>query len=546
MTKNLKHPFLRKLALLPLLALLVSCGGGDSSLTANLTGQVAALTNSTANKATHFAASRFLEQASMGPSPASVAQFKAQGIEGWIDSQMKLPPTKIVTPASLYEHELNTDKPAEQRMNDFYRINLHNLLIGGEDQLRIRTSWILSNFLVVSTRKIQNYGALEYLNMLQTNAFGQYGDLLKDVTRNPGMGFYLDNHNNRKSQLNENYGRELMQLFSVGLVQLNMNGTAKRDASGKLLETYTQKDVIEITRALTGWNNAEPEIKRSSANFANYGKPMVASWPDQHDTGSKTFLGKTIPAGQDAYKDLDSLVEILVTHPNTAPFVSLRLIQGMTTSDPSPAYLERVATVFKNTKGNLAKVITAILTDPEARNADIPSKASASFGRIKEPLLMYSSAFRGLGCKVAPRAQWNPSTVTQSNNQMPFNALSVFNFYPPNHRTQGTNVLAPEQKMLNSIEFSDRMSNLSYTFQDDSLLSSAGCEVEAFKAAQAVSDEKLLDLINDRFFRGALPASIAKSLLDANKNFWNRNKGLALTGSILDMASITPAYGVSK
>ena len=546
MTKNLKHPFLRKLALLPLLALLVSCGGGDSSLTANLSGQVAALTNSTANKATHFAASRFLEQASMGPSPASVAQVKAQGIEGWIDSQMKLPPTKIVTPASLYEHELNTDKPAEQRMNDFYRINLHNLLIGGEDQLRIRTSWILSNFLVVSTRKIQNYGALEYLNMLQTNAFGQYGDLLKDVTRNPGMGFYLDNHNNRKSQLNENYGRELMQLFSVGLVQLNLNGTAKRDASGKLLETYTQKDVIEITRALTGWNNAEPEIKRSSANFANYGKPMVASWPDQHDTGSKTFLGKTIPAGQDAYKDLDSLVEILVTHPNTAPFVSLRLIQGMTTSDPSPAYLERVATVFKNTKGNLAKVITAILTDPEARNADIPSKASASFGRIKEPLLMYSSAFRGLGCKVAPRAQWNPSTVTQSNNQMPFNALSVFNFYPPNHRTQGTNVLAPEQKMLNSIEFSDRMSNLSYTLQDESLLSSAGCDVEAFIAAKAISDEKLLDLINDRFFRGALPASISKSLLDANKNFWNRNKGLALTGSILDMASITPAYGVSK
>jgi len=546
MTKNLKHPFLRKLTILPVLALLVSCGGGDSSLTANLTGQVAALTNSTANKATHFAASRFLEQASMGPSPSSVAQVKALGIEGWIDSQMKLPPTKIVTPASLYEHELNTDKPAEQRMNDFYRINLHNLLIGGEDQLRIRTSWILSNFLVVSTRKIQNYGALEYLNMLQTNAFGQYGDLLKDVTRNPGMGFYLDNQNNKKSQLNENYGRELMQLFSVGLVQLNLNGTAKRDASGKLLETYSQKDVIEITRALTGWNHAEPESKRSSANFANYGKPMVASWPNQHDTGSKTFLGKTIPAGQDAYKDLDSLVEILVTHPNTAPFVSLRLIQGMTTSDPSPAYLERVATVFKNTKGNLTKVITAILTDPEARSADIPSKASASFGRIKEPLLMYSSAFRGLGCKVAPRAQWNPSTVTQSNNQMPFNALSVFNFYPPNHRTQGTNVLAPEQKMLNSIEFSDRMSSLSYTLQDESLLSSAGCDVEAFIAAKAVSDEKLLDLINDRFFRGALPASITKSLLDANKNFWNRNKGLALTGSILDMASITPAYGVSK
>jgi hypothetical protein len=159
---------------------------------------------------------------------------------------------------------------------------------------------------------------------------------------------------------------------------------------------------------------------------------------------------------------------------------------------------------------------------------------------------MHTSAFRGLGCKVAPRAEWNPSTVRESSNQRPFNALSVFNFYPPNHRTQGTNVLAPEQKMLNSIEFSDRMSTLTYSFQDDSLLGSAGCDVDIFKAAQAVSDEKLLDLINDRFFRGALPASISKSLIDASKNYSNRNKGLALTGAILDMASITPAYGVSK
>jgi uncharacterized protein (DUF1800 family) len=539
-------PFIRKLSLLPALLLLVSCGGGDSSRTANLSGQVSAVASNSGSKATHFAASRFLEQAAMGPSPVSVAQVKAQGMEGWIATQMKLPPTKIVTPASLYEHELNTDKPAQQRMADFYKINLYSMLIGGEDQLRIRTSWVLSNFLVVSTRKIQDYGALEYLNMLQTNAFGQYGDLLRDVTRSPAMGFYLDNSNNKKSQLNENYGRELMQLFSVGLVQLNLNGTPKRDASGKLLETYSQKDVIEITRALTGWNNAEPEIKRSSANFANYGKPMVSTWANQHDTDSKTFLGKTIPAGQDAYKDLDSVVEILVTHPNTAPFVSLRLIQGMTTSDPSPAYLERVATVFKNTKGNLAKVITAILTDPEARSGDAPSKATANFGRIKEPLLMHTSAYRGLGCKVAPRHQWNPSSVRESINQRPFNALSVFNFYPPNHRTQGTNVLAPEQKMLNSVEFSDRMNTLANSFQDDSLLSNAGCDVEPFKAAQAVSDEKLLDLINDRYFRGALPAAISKSLIDANKNYSNRNKGLALTGSVLDMASITPAYGVSK
>ena len=546
MTKNLKHPFLRKLTLLPVLALLVSCGGGDSSLTANLSGQVTALTNSTANKATHFAASRFLEQASMGPSPASVAQVKAQGIEGWITSQLKVSPSLVVTPPSLYDHDLNVDKPAEKRMWDHVRLTNANLLIGAEDQLRVRTTWTLSNFLVISDRKVLAYGIVEYLNMLQNHAFGQYGDLLKAFTRNPSMGSFLDNGQNRRTQLNENYGRELMQLFSVGLVQLNLNGTPKRDASGKLLETYSQKDVIEITRALTGWNNAEPNVNRKSANNSNYGKPMEADWKDQHDTNAKTVLGKTIPAGQDAYKDLDSVVEILVSHPNTAPFVSLRLIQGLTTSDPSPAYLERVATVFRDTKGNLAKVVTAILMDPEARAADVPGKATSNFGRIKEPLLVFTSGFRGLGCKVAPKESWDPTQAVQSNTQRQFNAPSVFNFYPPNHRTQGSNVLAPEQKMLNSSEFSSRMSFFNSRFRDETLLNDAGCDVATFKAAQAVSDEKLMELMNDRFFRGALPATVSKSLIDAHKNYWDRNRGLALTGAILDMASLTPAFGVSK
>ena len=546
MTKNLIKPFWRKMSLLPVIALLVSCGGGDSSFTSNLTGQVASLTKSTSSKATHFAASRFLEQASMGPSPASVAQVKAQGIEGWIAAQLKVQPTLVVTSPSLYDFELNVDKPAEKRIWDHVRLTNANILIGAEDQLRVRTTWALSNFLVISDRKVLAYGVIEYFNMLQNNAFGQYGDLLKALTRNPAMGSYLDNGQNRRTQLNENYGRELMQLFSVGLVQLNLNGTPKRDASGKLLETYSQKDVIEITRALTGWNNAEPNVNRKSANNSNYGKPMEADWKDQHDTNAKTFLGQTIPAGQDAYKDLDSLVEILVTHPNTAPFVSLRLIQGMTTSDPSPAYLERVATVFRDTKGNLSKVVTAILSDPEARAADAPGKANASFGRIKEPLLVFTSGFRGMGCKVAPRETWDPTQAVQSNTQRQFNAPSVFNFYPPNHRTQGSNVLAPEQKMLNSSEFSSRMNFFSGRFQDETLLSDAGCDVATFKAAQAISDEKLIELMNDRFFRGALPATISKSLIDAHKNYWDRAKGLALTGAILDMASLTPAFGVSK
>ena len=271
----------------------------------------------------------------------------------------------------------------------------------------------------------------------------------------------------------------------------------------------------------------------------------MVPYSKNHDMGEKTVLGKKIPAGQDAYKDLESVVEILITHPNTAPFVSLRLIQGMTTSNPSPAYLERVATVFKDTKGNLAKVVTAILTDPEARKADVPGKASSNFGRIKEPLLIFTSSIRGLGCKVSPRVPWN-LTELASGTQRQFSAPSVFNFFPSNHRTQGTNVLAPEQKLLDTEEFSIRSNYFTNILREESNLNEAGCDVEIFKAAQESSDEKLLELMNNRFFRGALPATVGMSMIEANKNLWNRNTGLRLVGAYLDMAAMSPSYGVSK
>lgn len=527
-----------------LIALLPGCGGQDTGTLANLTGQVTALLNT--SKLSHFASSRLLDHASMGPSPVSVAQVKTLGIEGWIAQQMALPATKIYTPPNIIEYDLNLDKAAGQRMDEHHKVSTYNFFIGSDDQLRVKTSWVLSNFLVVSTRKIQLYGALEYWNLLQSNAFGQYGDLLKAISRSPAMGHYLDNEQNRRWQLNENYGRELMQLFSVGLVQLNLNGTIKKDASGKALETYTQKDVIEVTRALTGWTYADPDVKRLGSNFANHAKPMVAAYADWHDTDAKTVLGKTIPAGQDAVKDLDSLVEILVTHPNTAPFISLRLIQGMTTSDPSPAYLERVATVFRDTKGNLAKVITAILTDPEARYGDVPGRSTKGFGRIKEPFLLTLHIMRGLGCRAAIRQPNNPSDIWQNFNQQPLQAYTVFNFYPPNHRTQGTNVLAPEQKMLNANEFGNRMSQVGYAMSDETILNNAGCDTDAFKTAAAVSDEKLIDLLSERYFRGAMPATLAKSLMDAHKSYWNHDKPLELAGAMLDMASLSPAFGVIK
>jgi uncharacterized protein (DUF1800 family) len=523
-------------------ALLSACGGAERAGQVNLVGQVN-LAAAQPSVTTFYAASRLLEQAAMGPSPTSVAQVRKVGIEAWIEAQQKLAPSVITTPANLIEYDLNQDKVTNDLANRTYQFNLQNIFIASEDQLRIRTSWVLSNFLVVSTQKIQPYGGAEYLNTLQRNAFSNYSDLLRAVTLSPAMGFFLDNGQNNKWNLNENYGRELMQLFSVGLVQLNMDGSIKRDANGKALETYTQADVIASTKALTGWHYVTPNCGSTIMNCSNgfnYGKPMVAN-QDAHNTEAKQLFGKTIAAGQSAEKDLESLIDILVNHPNTAPFVALRLIQGFTTSDPSPAYISRVATVFQSTKGDLKAVVKAVLMDPEARAGDVPGKSPAGFGRIKDPHLVNTSLLRALECAKA-------GTLTNIFNawtQSPLNAKSVFNFYPPNHRAPSSKLLAPEQQMLTSEEFNMRLGHVSGAFWAPQVVvfMEAGCNLDLFKTAASASDGEVLNLISQRFFRGAMPAATGQALVQsANET----NNPLVRAGQMIDMALITPAFGVSK
>jgi len=533
---------IRVFQILCICALLVSCGGSERAGQVNLVGQVN-LSAAAPSNTTHYVASRFLEQAAMGPSPSSVAQVRKLGIEAWIDAQQKLAPSVITTPANLLEFDDQNDKVLADLSWNTYRFNLQNLFIASDDQLRVRTSWVLSNFLVISTSKVKSYGGAEYMNLLQKYAFGNYSDLLRAISISPAMGTYLDNNQNNKWNLNENYGRELMQLFSVGLVQLNIDGSIKRDANGKALETYTQSDVIESTKALTGWDIATPNCGstiKNCLNWANYGKPMVAN-EGAHNTDAKKLLGKTIPAGQTASRDLDSLIEILVSHPNTGPFVALRLIQGLTTSDPSPAYIARIATVFQSTKGNLQAVVKAILMDSEARMGDIPGKSPLGFGRIKEPHLVNTSLLRALEC---PKA----GTISNTFNawtQDPLNAKTVFNFYPPNHRAPSSKLLAPEQKMLTSEEFNMRLGRVSGAFWEPQVvvLMEAGCNLDAFKTAAAASDSEILNLISQRFFRGAMPAATAQALTQsANVT----NNPLVRAGQMIDMALITPAFGVSK
>ena len=531
------------------LLLLTACGGsrdGESALA--LSGQVKPINAAPVPATSFYAGSRLLDQASMGPVPDTVTRVRNLGIAAWVDEQMRLPVSRIETPTSLIEYDLNLDRPASDRANAFHRVSLVNAAVANPDQLRTRVAWVLSNYIVASTRKIQPYGGSEYWNTLMSGALGSYGDLLKAVTRSPAMGFFLDNSQNTRFSLNENYGRELMQLFSVGLVELNLDGTPKRDSAGKPIETYKQFDVIEATRALTGWSFAEnPESKkfRNPSNSFNYGKPMVATWKDSHDTGEKTVLGKKISAGGTAEADLDALIDILLNHPNTAPFVSIRLIQGLTTSDPSPAYVRRVATVFQQTKGDLSSVVRTILMDPEARVGDDPAKSVATFGRIREPYLQHISLLRGLGCKRSVARRGQPDNILLPHNQTPLHAFSVFGFYPPNHRAPGSNLLAPEQKMLLSTEFADRLGRYEWNFQDESTLEAAGCDVATFKAAAAAGEDALIELINQRFFRGAMSPN-TRRVLGESVMSWQREKPMQHTGALLQYASITPAFGAAR
>jgi hypothetical protein len=224
-----------------------------------------------------------------------------------------------------------------------------------------------------------------------------------------------------------------------------------------------------------------------------------------------------------------------------------RLIQGLTTSDPSPAYMRRITTVFEQTNGSLSAVVKAILLDPEARAADVPGRGASNFGRIREPYLMHTTVLRGMGCRLATRNRNRPNEVGFWSDQRPLQADSVFNFYPPNHRAPGSNLLAPEQKMLISREFTQRLGRYDWQWEDESVLTAAGCDIEAFKKALNVSDDALLDLISERYFRGVMSPTVRQGIKDvmANQN-WQRNMPSRFVGFTIQFASITPPMGAIK
>lgn len=530
-------------------ALVVSgCGGSGNDLPTKASfvpadGQVTVVT-AKPNNVNAYAAARFLEQASWGPTTATVAEVQRLGIEGWIDQQLGLRASLLNAPNYVIDYD-DSNKAAQNLAWNWTDRSLYDLPMSGQDQLRQRTTWALYNFIVFG----QNGFALdriEYFNALQSNSLGSFKELLRVVTLNPAMGGFLNNNQNLAKSPNENYARELMQLFSVGLVKLGQDGTILRDAQGKPIETYSQADVMMATKALSGWENSW-EKGLPKTNGANLKVPMrMRTNKDAHDTTEKVVLGTKIPAGQNAEKDLDSLLNILTTHPNAAPFVSRRLIQSMVSSDPSPEYITRVSKVFTQSNGNLAKVVKAILLDPEARAGDDPTQQISRVGKIKEPLLHFTSMMRGLGCTSIVMSRQGDGKILNVWTQKIYAAPNVFGYFAPNHKAPESLTPAPEQKLLRSDEVRRRIGAVSYEMEVLSNFTNAGCEIDVFVKAVEKSDEALIALLSERFFKGAMPATLRLGAKNLLANELASQNSVQKFARLLEVLISTPTFGVVK
>ena len=319
-----------------------------------------------------------------------------------------------------------------------------------------------------------------------------------------------------------------------------------RDAEGKPIETYSQTDVIMATKALSGWEHSwEKGLPRT--NGSNLKVPMrMRSWEGAHDTTEKTVMGVKIPGGQNAEKDLNSLLDILTKHPNAAPFVSRRLIQSLVSSDPSPEYLSRISQVFTSSNGNRAKVVKAILLDPEARAGDDPTRQIARVGKIKEPLLHFTSTMRALGCTSTVMSRQGEGRIISVWTQRIYAAPNVFGYFAPNHKAPESLTPAPEQKLLRSDEVRRRISALSYEMEMLSNFTNAGCELEVFVKAVEKSDEALIALISERFFKGAMPATLRLGAKNLLSNELATQTPVQKFARLLEVLISTPTFGVVK
>ena len=442
-------------------AILAGCGGGgggDSGSTpgANPPPVSGGVTVPAAD------ASRFLAQASMGATRDQISRVQAIGYSAWIDEQFS---ASVSTSrwdwlvANGYNAAINKNSEAGFDASAWLK------MLSSPDTLRQRVTFALAEVMVAAIDGFvgagwKSFSAAAYLDLLEANAFGNYRTLMQAVSTSAPMGEFLTFRGNVKYNAttgalpDENYAREVMQLFTIGLVQLNLDGTPKL-VNGVPQETYGLDDITGLARVFTGWDYDLAGGDTSTPDFKRRPMIQIAS---RHELGAKTFLATTIPAGTDGVNSLRLALDALFAHANIAPFISRQLIQRLVCSNPTPAYVARVATVFNNdgsgVKGNLKAVIKAILLDTEART--LSSATTGSFGKLREPMLRFSAWARAWNVS-SPSGAWaigNTSDPATRLGQSPLRSPSVFNFFrpgyvPPNSTIASAGLVAPEFQITN-------------------------------------------------------------------------------------------------
>ena len=490
------------------------------------TSSVAANVAVTALKASQASAARLLDQATFGPTLNDIQHVQTVGLSAYLTEQFAVPVTvlpDIATPTPTIC--VNSTIPCEQ--SEWWQT-----VLTGNDQLRQRVAFAMSEVFVISTNSVNARAVTTFHNTLANDAFGNFKTLMKDVTLSPGMGLYLNMLNSYKpgnGQIaNENYSRELMQLFITGIYLLNQDGTYQKDSSGNLIPVYSEAQVQAFARAYTGWTYAPAAgVMSKFPNAANYTAAMAAI-DSAHDVTAKTLLnGTTLPAGQTSVADLDGAISNLFTHPNVGPFICKQLIQHLVASNPSPAYVSRVAAVFadngKSVRGDMQAVIAAILLDADARASD--TITSFDGGHLRESMLYMTNVMRGLGFKnndatagndVVANASYNSvGNYTTGLGQRPYSSASVFNFFSPQYVIPGSTTNAPEFGQENTatailrLTLADNLvSNRISGFTVD-LSATSALGIMASKTGNAATDSgNLVDALGTIFMHGQMPAAM--------------------------------------
>ena len=451
------------LVALALLALLTACGGGgggsppvDPPGSGGGSGGGGSTGPSEPTAEDYRDAALILDTGTFGARYSDVESVAESGVDAWLDQQFSMPISLHEPIVRRYGAQYgfnNQDSPIPIGL--FRRFAFFENALTAPDQLRQVTAYALTQLFVVSQTGVLGnnpLGLSNYYDTLLVHSFGNYRDLLRAVTLHPAMGFYLSHVNNAKTDPNantfpdENYAREVMQLFTIGLYELNADGTQKLDADGRPIPTYDNTDIREFSKIFTGLAYAgadglEPQFGRNRAVLHT---PMVM-FDNFHEPGEKYLLnGFVVPDGQTGIQDIDDAVGNLFNHPNVGPFVGKQLIQRLVSSNPSPEYVSRISAVFADNgdgvRGDMQAVIRAILTDPEVANAS----------RVREPFRRFLAANRALNAMPSEGSDIGVTGlfVQNATGQMVLTAPSVFNFYSPFYRPQGgQGLISPEMQI---------------------------------------------------------------------------------------------------